>query len=288
MKIIARLKGGLGNQLFSYAAARSISYQINADLIIDEVTGFIRDKAYKRRYALDIFDLPIKHANFFERLQPFERERRALRIFLNKYYHFNRWGYIYDGNCKDINTLDIKKYEGIVYFDGIWPGINLIPSIESMLRKDLKFKNIQDLVSKEYELIKNANSVFLHIRSYEESETHQTLDVQYYLNSMTYIRSVLEAPIFFVFSDNPSYAKKIIGSMADVIFIEHENMDQTRKDLWLMSQCKHGIIANSTLSWWGAWMIDERKKICIAPHYQKYGVTEWSLGDNLGDFFTLI
>ena len=76
MKVIVRIKGGLRNQLFCYAAARRLALVNNAELVIDDVTGFARDRQYRHQYALDHFHIPVRKATPAERLEPFERYRR--------------------------------------------------------------------------------------------------------------------------------------------------------------------------------------------------------------------
>ena len=77
-KVIARIKGGIGNQLFCYAAARRLALVNNAELVIDDITGFVRDRHYNRKYALDHFHIPCRKATPAERLEPFERYRRGV------------------------------------------------------------------------------------------------------------------------------------------------------------------------------------------------------------------
>lgn len=81
-KLIARIKGGLGNQLFCYAEARRLALVNNAELVIDDVTGFVRDRQYRRQYALARFHIPARKATPAERMEPFERYRRGLAKFV--------------------------------------------------------------------------------------------------------------------------------------------------------------------------------------------------------------
>src|SRR6266853_438179 len=83
-RVIARIKGGLGNQLFCYAAARRLALVNNAELVIDDVTGFVRDRQYRRRYALDHFHISVRKATPAERLEPLERYRRGLMKWLSR------------------------------------------------------------------------------------------------------------------------------------------------------------------------------------------------------------
>src|SRR6266568_7782352 len=77
-RVISRIRGGLGNQLFCYAAARRLALVNNAELVIDNVSGFVRDRMYCRKYMLDRFQIPVRKATPVERLEPFERYRRGM------------------------------------------------------------------------------------------------------------------------------------------------------------------------------------------------------------------
>ena len=88
--IILRLMGGLGNQLFSYAAARRVSIVNNIELIIDDTTGFINDHKYQRRSQLDNFNIPCRKASYIERLEPFSKIRRKILLSYNNYKPFNK------------------------------------------------------------------------------------------------------------------------------------------------------------------------------------------------------
>ena len=83
-KVITRIKGGVGNQLFCYAAARRLALVNNAELVIDDVTGFARDRQYRRKYMLDRFSIPFRKATSAERLEPFERYRRGIMKWLSR------------------------------------------------------------------------------------------------------------------------------------------------------------------------------------------------------------
>ena len=94
VKVITRIRGGLGNQLFCYAAARRLAVINDAELVIDDVTGFIRDQEYRRKYHLDVFNIPARKASPSERMEPFERIRRGIAKFMSSRKTFERKGYI--------------------------------------------------------------------------------------------------------------------------------------------------------------------------------------------------
>jgi hypothetical protein len=287
-KVIVRIKGGLGNQLFAYAAAKQFAVRNNAELVIDSITGFMRDFQYKRRYSLDCFNLPVRHADYFERLEPFEFIRRPIRRAGNALYAFDKWSYFYDGYPADYRDILKSTFNGVAYLDGVWPGAKYLSSVEDILRKELVFKENDVWHSNYFGEIIAGESVFIHLRTYNEAPTHDSLSIQYYVNSIQHCQSVLTSPKFYVFSDDPGVAECLLRDIPGLIFIKHDFLDDGRRDLWLMSKCKHGIIANSTLSWWAAWINQNPKKLCIAPNAGMYGVESWTLGKSLGSIFTVI
>ena len=108
-KIITRIKGGLGNQLFCYAAARRLALVNSAELVIDDVTGFVRDHNYRRRYALDHFHIPARKATPAERLEPFERYRRGLMKWSSRRKQFAERRYVeQEGEDFDHRLLALK------------------------------------------------------------------------------------------------------------------------------------------------------------------------------------
>jgi len=120
VKIIARIKGGLGNQLFCYAAARRLALVSNAELVIDDVTGFIRDRQYRRKYALDTFPISARRATPRERKDPIGRYRRGIAKFIAKQHPFHERNYIeQEGTDFDQRLLEFRP-KGTVYIDGLW------------------------------------------------------------------------------------------------------------------------------------------------------------------------
>ncbi|MBK8637475.1 MAG: hypothetical protein IPN92_04035 [Chromatiaceae bacterium] len=118
LKIIVRIKGGIGNQLFCYAAARRLSLVSQVELILDDVTGFVRDHRYRRAYALDHFAIPCRKVTPSERMEPFERGRRALAKWLARRRPLAERRYIeQQGNGFDERLLTLMP-RGTVYLDG--------------------------------------------------------------------------------------------------------------------------------------------------------------------------
>lgn len=282
MKLIARIKGGLGNQLFCYAAARRLALQNNSDLVIDDTTGFSRDSNYGRKYALDHFNITARKATSNEKLEPFERVRRGILKYQERCKPFEERIYIeQEFSDFDARVLHLK-FKGTAYMDGLWQSELYFADIEDRLRRDLTF--IQPVDAQNLELskiIKESNSVAVHVRWFNQAQENSEINAgfNYYNNAINLAAEKLDNPLYIVFSDNLESAKqKINFPKGRVVFISHNSGDEKAfADLWLMSQCKHVIMANSTFSWWGAWLGgDFTNRTIYFPRLEKINRARWS------------
>lgn len=267
-KVIARLRGGLGNQLFCYAAARRLAHSNQAELVIDDHTGFVRDLIYSREYALKYFSLPSRVASSSERLEPFERSRRAVWKIVNSFRAYENRSYIVE-ECRDFDyrllELDLK---GSIILDGLWQDERYFKDIAEIIRSDLAFS--LEPCSRNESLageIKTTNSVAMHIRWYEIPGSEKNMALSYYNAAISELSSRVENPHFYIFSDDPVMSKAFIPldqSSFTLVDINSEP-DNAIMDFWLMTQCSHFIIANSTFSWWAAWLSIKAGKNLLMP-----------------------
>ena len=283
-KVITRIKGGLGNQLFCYAAARQLALVNNAEIVIDNVTGFVRDRQYRREFQLDRFNIQARKATPFERMEPFERYRRGLAKFIARRKPFYQRAYIeQEGLDFDSRLLDFEV-KGTVYLDGLWQSESYFKDFESTLRQDLHILPPEDDNNRLMaEKIESCNSVGVHVRWFDKPDKSGPIDKshnlqkEYYSCAIDTIRAKVSNPHFFLFSDYPESALSLIPVPVNMITpVAHNAQDQAYADLWLMTLCKHFIIANSTFSWWGAWLSEHSSKIVIAPDVRIDGITAWS------------
>ena len=282
-KVISRIFGGLGNQLFCYAAARRLSIVNNAELIIDNVSGFVRDHKYKQQYQLDHFTIPCRKATSMERLEPFSRIRCYLKRRVNRYRPFEKRRYIeQEGNKFDERLLRVRA-TGTIYLEGYWQSEGYFKDIESTVRADLRIKQPTDpanLALAAY--IQSRIAVAVHVRFFDlpgESGMHNA-PRDYYNRALTYIETSIPAAHYFVFSDNPPAVRDYINLPDDrTTYVSHNRGDENAyADLWLMSLCQSFIIANSTFSWWGAWLSEHPEKQVVAPYFSICGrdrITSW-------------
>ncbi len=279
--MVACIKGGIGNQLFSYAAARSLALKNNADLVIDAENGFKNDHYYKRTYQLDNFLIACPKASYLERLQPFPRLRKKLYRTYNQFFGFGKGKYIEQvGVDYDPRFLEIK-FDGMVYIEGYWQSEKYFKNVEAVIRNDLIIKAPKDLKNQSMAAqIRSVNAVAIHLRFFDLSgdDSGNNVSKEYYLNAIKLIEELESDVHYFLFSNEPDEILKVLDLKNDNFTIVNHNLgdDLAYADLWLMSLCRHFIIANSTFSWWGAWLGSFCEKKVIAPGLKKFkGKTWW-------------
>lgn len=286
VKVIARLFGGLGNQLFIYAAARRLADAASAELVIDDVSGFKRDKLYRREYALEHFLIPCRKASYFERLEPAGRIRRKIRLLLNRSRCFlDRDFIVQEGVDLDLRLLSVKPKK-TTYIEGYWQSESYFKDVESLIRSDLKFIAPEDeenriIASK----IRESNSIAVHVRFFDsELPGNNNVPLAYYARAIEKMESLVSDFHYYLFSDDPLKARALVALPDDRVTVISNNSDSAYADLWLMHQCTHHIIANSTFSWWGAWLGNHIEKIVIAPGFElREGVAWWGFKGLLPD-----
>ena len=244
--IIVRLVGGLGNQLFQYASARHSAEINNTDLKID-LSEF--QKYQLHRYSLG-------HFNIIENIAT-EDELQATNEYKEKYFHF-------DPNFKSIGDGVLLK--------GYWQSEKYFCDISDIIKRELQLNT--GLSTKGHEismLIKNSNSVSLHIRrcdynsgSYSD-QILDTLSMDYYVKAIEKLSAQEKNLRFFVFSDDPQWVKQNLKLDYPSVYVDHNSAVTNYEDLHLMSLCQHNIIANSSFSWWGAWLNNNLAKKVYAP-----------------------
>ena len=280
-KVIVRISGGLGNQLFSYAAARRLALLNDAELVIDNVTGFIRDYQYQRKSALNYFQIPVRLATAVERLEPFERFRRGLwRNFSKRKSFFDRPYLCQEQPAFDQRLLSFKV-KGTLYLEGYWQSENYFKDIENVIRKDLQIKPPSDpenlsLAKK----IKSSPAVALHIRIFDSINLSSLNNIRplYYKNAIENIEKLQPGCHFYIFCESYEVARSVIALPENRVTYVTNNVDASKAyaDLWLMTLCDHFIVANSTFSWWGAWLgAKNENSIVIAPGREIYESVAW-------------
>jgi hypothetical protein len=282
-KIICRIKGGLSNQLFCYAAARRLALINNAELVIDDVTGFTRDRQFARQYMLDHFHIPCRKATPNERLEPFERYRRGILKLLSRQLPFAKRPYIEQRGFDYEERLITLRVNSDRYVDGLWQSEQYFKDVEQIIREDLRIIPPTDELNQQMaEEIRTCNAVAVHVRWFNAPGTDGVLNlaVDYYQRAIAVIEEKVPQARFFLFSDSPEAASKLLDlSEKKVTLVSHNLGDENAyADLWLMTQCKHFITANSTFSWWGAWLAESNDKVVVTPAIKQEVIQETNWG----------
>ncbi|MCJ7648229.1 MAG: alpha-1,2-fucosyltransferase [Candidatus Lokiarchaeota archaeon] len=270
--VIVKLIGGLGNQLFQYAAGRAVSYRNRTSLKLD-ISQF---KHYPNRsYYLNFFSVSAAIIPTIKKellIKDFgdSRTGKLVSLFLNlfskyqRHHIFSEQGFSYDP--------DILKVPENVYLNGYWQSEKYFKDIEHIIRDEFIISTTPNSENQSVaKMINEHNSVSLHIRrgdylaNIKQEQYHGVCSLEYYHAAIEYLQRIQKDPHFFVFSDDISWAKEKIKISNAVNFVDHNGPERPYEDLRLMTLCKHHIIANSTFSWWGAWLSEFQDKIVIAP-----------------------
>jgi len=271
--IIVRINGGLGNQMFQYAIGRSLAYRLNTELKLD-ISSYEMYKLH--RFFLNEFNLTLNIATKKE-IQKFIKHRGKFSYYLNKAFGKNvdsvilKQGYYKEEKEFHFNP-EIFNLKGDIYLDGYFQTDLYFKDIQDTIRSAFTVKSEPNEMNLEFiNKIQNCNSIALHIRrgdyvtDIKTLKKHGALNLEYYEKSIQAIVKEVPNPHFFIFSDDPEWIKNnlVINYPSD--FISHNDPNKGYEDLRLMTFCDNFIIANSTFSWWGAWLSGNSKKIVIAP-----------------------
>jgi hypothetical protein len=281
-KVIVVVQGGLGNQLFCYAAARRLALVNNAELAIDDVSGFARDRLYRRTYGLDHFHIPVRKATPSERMEPFGRYRRFLSRWISRRRPFAQRRYLCQEGLDFDDRLLAIKVDSVLYLDGYWQSENYFKDVEQAIRNDLRIVLPGDESNQSLSRqIARSNSVALHIRWFDSPSgvSNNNLSCSYYQRAIAYIEQRFVRPHYFVFSDRPEAVRQEIDIPVNraTYVSQNERNGNAHADLWLMSQCRHFVTANSTFSWWGAWLGGAENKVVVTPREKLGTITAWGL-----------
>ena len=272
--ICVQLLGGLGNQMFQYACGRALAYKHQTELLLDtsrlqnrkDGSGFT-----ERSFELGIFDIHAREANTtdIKSLKPF-LYRLANVISIRTGFHgiqaskyFIENEYSYNGS--------IEKTGKDCFLSGYWQSNRYFKNIESIIREEFKFNQVLNLENENrLAQIKHKNSVSMHIRrsdflNNKYHDSHGTCSIEYYNKAVEYIAKRISSPFFFIFSDDIKWALENLNLSYPCEFIFGNTGKQSFIDMQLMSLCKHNIIANSSFSWWGAWLNQNVEKIVVSP-----------------------
>jgi hypothetical protein len=278
--IIVRLIGGLGNQMFQYAAARALALRKGAELKLD-VSGF--ETYGLRRYELGQYPIAATIASTEELAQfgvvfPVSKVRRIwARVFgrgdCASSAHYREPHFFFDPQ--------LARQALPLFMDGYWQSERYFADIAPLLLQELTppapFEAENAALADQ---ITGSNAVSLHVRrgdyvtNAHTNAYHGVCSLDYYKAAIEHMREHVPSPHLFVFSDDAEWTKANLASDLPTTYVIANPPERGFRDLQLMSLCQHHIIANSSFSWWGAWLNSNPNKIVVAPKIW------FSAGDN--------
>jgi hypothetical protein len=268
--IIARLIGGLGNQMFQYALGRHLSIKNGTTLKLDIselITTNENMDTTIRNYELNNFNIVDKISSNDDVLFVRQNKSKFLKI-IKKITPYHLRAVVREKDLsydKKILTIEDKIVDK--YLDGYWQTELYFKEIREQLLEDFSLKNeISDLIVEISNKIKDTESISLHIRRGDYvkrySDYYHIQSIDYYLKALKIIKDMHPNSKVFVFSDDIEWCEDNLNLQTETYFVKS---NKSFEDIYLMSLCDHNIIANSSFSWWGAWLNNNPDKICIAP-----------------------
>ena len=276
--LIVRISEGLGNQLFMYANAYSLSKKFDYILYIDDESGFSKNRR-SRYYNLNIFNIPEQICP--EKLKfnnPIKNLKRKSFKLIDNFISNKKFIIEKIDNNKQTQFEEISKLKSmLMYIEGHYESELYFKHYETALKNNIKIKH--DLIDNNNSYIhkiKQSNSVSIHLRKNRFSEdlnNQKALNnekdsffeknlINYVTRSIKYFDSKLDNPHYFIWSNKPSEFKKFFLDSKKFTFIENNNLSI---DFYLFSLCKNFIVGPSTFHWWGAWLNENQNKLCIRP-----------------------
>lgn len=270
--IISHIIGGLGNQMFQYATGRALSLERGVPLYLDtqDFAGYSLHYGFELNKVFNI-STPVASADDLWQVLGWRSFALIRKLLLRKQLARFR------GDSMIIEPQvaywpEIGNIPNNSYLMGYWLTEKYFKNVEEHIRSDFIFRGELSDSNKLLDLnIQNCNSVSIHVRRGDIAQNpdilavHGLCGLDYYKKAVSYIAERIQSPNFYIFSDDLKWVRDNLKINFPCYFVD-QNMGQASfNDMRLMSLCKHNITANSTFSWWGAWLNNNQNKIVISP-----------------------
>jgi hypothetical protein len=272
MEIVVKTLGGLGNQLFQYAAGRCLANRYGASLLIAPEMPLSLARDNPRRMLLPKFAIraPVRELDDFDRLMTSTRPLLTLPAYcarLGRRIQVIRQS---PQKCLFHQELETRPDTRTAYVVGYWQDYSIVQQVETDLRREIWL--LDPLDGKNLEVAMQIHlaewPVSIHLRRGDYASffgSNMQLSAAYYERAVARMLSVNRRASFFVFSDDAGYAHRWVRDRPRMTVVDHNVAADAHEDLRLMSLCRSHIIANSTFSWWAAWLNTHPGKSVIAP-----------------------
>ena len=266
--IITCIHGGLGNQLFMYACGYAAARRLGTELILD---ASYLDTQTLRDFELN--KLNIKYDKLFStgflRYYPL---KVAYRKAVHTYWKF-KYGLIDERSSKIIEE-DLFNISDNTFLKGYWATEKyFVECREDILKMISPSYEVSQGCKQFINVVKESNSVSVHVRRGDRVKIEELVDISYFMDAFHIMETHISNPVYYIFSDDIEYSKNLFGSLKGTfVYVEYKTKNSTIEDLMIMKSCKNAIIANSTYSWWGAWLNNNPSKIVVCPIKPGYEV----------------
>lgn len=261
--IIARVEGGIGNQMFIYAAARALALRTGTELKLDIWNAYGPGNYFGNRFQLSEYAIAAAVAEKAE-VAPYMRDSRSF-YWRRKLDRRLPWGWrdlVEERALFEPRMMSFQPRRR-VYLVGYWQREEYFREHAATIRRELTLKREPSAQSRAVaDEMRAGESAFLHVRrvKYEHA-----LPASYYAAALDILRQRAPRAQLYVFGDDIAWVRREVKLPADARFVEHNGEERNYEDLWLMTQCRHAIIANSSFSWWGAWLNPAAGRTVVAP-----------------------
>lgn len=258
--VFVRVWEGLGNQLFQYAYARALALRTGQKVYLD-ISAYKGNGKHVRQYGLCHFRIRLETRNCGN-IFPLVNDDRYYMAG-SQYPRSLPVKFIREDNC--CFNSDFCSLGGFTYVKGWFQNENYFKEFEQTIRKEIYPKERIRIPKEIRSILGSKNTVSVHIRRGDFKKDHNVLPVSYYEKAKCCISDLVDKPYYLIFSDDISWVKQNMDFGSRCFFMEDTRLFKDYEELMIMSRCRHNVIANSTFSWWGAWLNAYEEKIVIAP-----------------------
>jgi hypothetical protein len=262
--IIVRLKGGLGNQMFQYAAGLALAIRNDAELLIDVTSGFARDRVFQRTFSLNTFPLQAREAGISGQLPFwFEQIGQRYKFVGSPLLRCRPWGtFIGENELRFLHEVVQFRCDKNVWMEGYWQSENYFADCHDAVFKDFTITVSENSnFLRMARMIETCNSVSVGVRLFEElpgidkSGVGGLVPFSFYESAANRLVDEIGDSTFFVFSTTSANVLDKLNLPGEIFYITPDNgFDGVVNSLWLISRCSHHILSNSSFYWWGAWL----------------------------------
>ena len=271
--IVQNIIGGLGNQMFQYACGRSLAHTRGSELrlFLGDFEGYGLHNGYELQRVFGISPA-LASAGDLASLVGWRAGRHARRLLrLPRLAGARGRKFVVEPSFNYWSGIDAVPASAFLV--GYWQSERYFETTASLVRKDFRFQGrLNGENARLAERIRQGCSVSVHVRrgdyvaNLDSQAKHGSCGMRYYEQAANLLLATLPSPQFFVFSDDPDWAEaNLRGLFPGMVAVRGNLASNSYFDMWLMSLCKHHVIANSTFSWWSSWLCANENKIVVAP-----------------------